>query len=159
MPIETGQPAPDFTLYSDSKDAFTLSESNNGKHTILLFFPGAFTGVCTKEMCTVNDALASYNDLDAQVIGISADAPAVLAEFKKQNDLAFTLLSDHYGEASSKYEAQFSVDEHNLDYDRVSKRAAFVIDSDGIVQYAEVLASPLDLPDFDAIRSTLEGLS
>ncbi len=159
MAIETGQHAPDFTLYSDSKEAFTLSDQRDGKSTVLLFFPGAFTGVCTQEMCTVNDALADYKDLDAQVIGVSADGPAVLAEFKKQNDLGFTLLSDHFGEASGQYGAQLSADQHNLGYDRVAKRAAFVIDSEGVVRYAEVLENPLNLPDFDAIQRTLRDRS
>lgn len=158
MPLQPGQPAPDFTLYSDRREPYTLSE-HRGRHTVLLFFPGAFTSTCTEEMCTVNDAMGEYDDLDAEVIGISADAPAVLAEFRKHNGLTFPLLSDHFGEASAAYGAQFSTDEHNLGYDRVAKRAAFVIDRDGIVRYAEVLANPGHLPDFDAIRQALEELA
>lgn len=158
MAVQTGQPAPDFTLYTDDREPFTLSEQRDGKATVLLFFPGAFTSTCTSEMCTVNDDLDRYRDLDAQVLGISADAPAVLHEFKKQNDLDFPLLSDHHGEASAKYGAQFSTDEHNLGYDRIAKRAAFVIDDDGVVRYAEVLANPGNLPDFDAIERTLQDL-
>ncbi len=158
MAVQTGQQAPDFTLYSDQKEAYTLSEQRDGQHTVLLFFPGAFTGGCTAEMCTVNDSLARYQALDAQVLGISADAPAVLSEFKKQNGLDFTLLSDHHGEASGKYGAQFSTQEHNLGYDRIAKRAAFVIDADGNVQYAEVLENPGKQPDFEAIQRTLRDL-
>lgn len=158
MAIETGQDAPDFTLYSDQREAFTLSEQRDGKATVLLFFPGAFTSTCTTEMCTVNDNLARYRSLDAQVLGISADAPAVLSEFKKQYDLGFPLLSDHHGDASAKYGAQFSTDEHNLGYDRIPKRAAFVVDADGKVRYAEVLDNPGNQPDFEAIQQTLRDL-
>jgi len=158
MAVQTGQQAPDFTLYTSDQQPFTLSEERGDESTVLFFFPGAFTGVCTSEMCAVNDDLATYHNLDAQVLGISADAPAALAEFKKQKDFDFTLLSDHYGEASGKYGAQFSTEEHNLGYDRVAKRAAFVIDSGGTVRYAEVLANPLNLPDFDAIQRTLKDL-
>jgi glutaredoxin-dependent peroxiredoxin len=158
MPIETGHPAPDFTLYTDQREPYTLSKHRD-RHAVLLFFPGAFTSTCTEEMCTVNDAMGEYDDLDAEVIGISADAPAVLAEFRNQNGLTFPLLSDHYGEASAAYGAQFSTDEHFLGYDRIAKRAAFVIDRDGVVRYAEVLANPGKLPDFDAIRRALEGLA
>ena len=159
MAIETGQDAPDFTLYTDRKEPYTFSEERDGKNALLLFFPGAFTGVCTQEMCTVNDALADYNGLDAKVAAVSADAPAVLAEFRKQNDLRFPLLSDHFGNVSEKYGAQYSQEQHNLGYDRVAKRAAFVIDKDGIVRYAEVLENSGDLPDFDAIRDALESLN
>lgn len=158
MPIETGQPAPDFTLYSDRREPYTLSEHRD-RHAVLLFFPGAFTSTCTEEMCTVNDAMGEYDGLDAEVLGISADAPAVLAEFRKQNGLTFPLLSDHFGEASAAYGAQFSTDEHNLGYDRIAKRAAFVIDRGGIVRYAEVLANPGKLPDFAAIRRALEEVA
>lgn len=158
MPLEIGQPAPDFTLYTDRREPYTLSEHRD-RHAVLLFFPGAFTSTCTEEMCTVNDAMGEYADLDAEVIGISADAPAVLAEFRKQNGLTFPLLSDHFGEASAAYGAQFSTDEHNLGYDRVAKRAAFVIDRDGVIRYAEVLANPGNQPDFDAIRQALEELA
>jgi peroxiredoxin len=158
MAVQTGQQAPDFTLYSDQKEPFTFSEQRDGQHTVLLFFPGAFTGTCTEEMCTANDDLSTYRNLDAQVVGISADAPAVLSEFKKQNGLDFMLLSDHHGEASAMYGAQFSTEEHNLGYDRIAKRAAFVVDSEGIVRYVEVLDNPTNLPDFDAIQRTLKDL-
>lgn len=158
MAVQTGQPAPDFTLYSERREPFTLSERPGGTNAVLLFFPGAFTGGCTAEMCSVNDDLTRYHNLDAQVLGLSADAPAVLDAFKKQYDLGFTLLSDHHGEVSAAYGAQFSTEEHNLGYDRIAKRAAFVIDRDGIVRYAEVLADPGNQPDFEAIRRALQDL-
>lgn len=158
MAVQTGDQAPDFTLYTDEKNEYHLADERGGKSTVLFFFPGAFTSVCTSEMCTVNDDLAEYRNLDAQVVGISADAPAVLSEFKKQNDLDFPLLSDHHGNVSEKYGAQFSTEEHNLGYDRVAKRAAFVVDSQGVIRYAEVLDNPLNMPDFDAIQRTLQEL-
>ena len=158
MAIETGQQAPDFTLYTDQTEAFTLSEQRNGKNTVLLFFPGAFTGVCTAEMCSVNDDLARYKDLDAQVIGISTDSPFVLKEFKAQNDLDFTLLSDHSGQVSEQYGSKYHNDFTDMKLDRISKRSAFVIDADGEVKYAEVLDNAGKQPDFDAIQQTLRDL-
>lgn len=158
MAVQTGQQAPDFTLYTDQKEAYTLSDDNGGKSTLLLFFPGAFTGVCTAEMCSVNDNLTRYRGLDAQVLGISTDSPTVLSEFKKANGLDFTLLCDHYAKVAEQYGAKFSPDEHNLGYDRVAKRAAFVLDPDGMVRYAEVLENAGNQPDFDAIQQALEDV-
>lgn len=157
MPVEIGQQAPDFTLFDSKQQPWTLSEHLEG-NTVLLFFPGAFTSVCTAEMCTVNDDLERYDDLDAQVVGISTDSPTVLQQFRDAYDLDFTLLSDFEATVSERYGAKFSRDEHRLGYDRVAKRAAFVIDQDGQVRYAEVLANPAEQPDYDAIQKALESL-
>ncbi len=158
MTIETGQQAPDFTLYTDKNEAYTLSEARNGKNTVLLFFPGAFTGVCTAEMCSVNDDLSRYQDLDAQVIGISTDSPFVLSEFKKRYDLDFPLLSDHNAQVSEQYGAKYHNDFTDMKLDRISKRSAFVIDADGEVKYAEVLENAGKQPDFEAIQQALRDL-
>ncbi len=158
MTVQTGQDAPDFTLYTDEKQAYTLSRDNDGKSTVLLFFPGAFTSVCTAEMCTVNDDLSRYRDLDAHVLGISTDSPFVLAEFKKQNDLDFPLLSDHSGQVSRQYGAKYDNDFTDMKLDRIARRAAFVIGPDGAVRYAEVLENAGEHPDFDAIKRALEEI-
>ncbi|MEM1042087.1 MAG: redoxin domain-containing protein [Bacteroidota bacterium] len=156
MAIQTGQHAPDFTLYTDKNEAYTLSEDNDGKSTVLLFFPGAFTSVCTEEMCTVNDDLARYRDLDAHVLGISTDSPFVLAEFKKHNSLDFPLLSDHNAQVSDQYGAKYDHDFTDMNLDRIAKRSAFVIDPDGVVRYAEITEHAGKQPNFGAIRQALE---
>jgi peroxiredoxin len=158
MAVDTGQQAPDFTLYSDQNEAYSLADERGGKSTVLLFFPGAFTSVCTAEMCTVNEDLASYRDLDANVVGISTDSPFVLAEFKKQNGLDFPLLSDHNGQVSETYGAKYDHDFTDMELDRISKRAAFVIDPKGTVTYAEVLENAGKQPDFDAIQNALKDI-
>jgi peroxiredoxin len=155
MKIEIGQTAPDFTLIDTDKNKVTLSEYK-GKNVLLLFFPMAFTGVCTKELCSIRDNIASYNAVNAQVFGISVDSPFTLAKFKEEQHLNFPLLSDFNKEVSETYGAIY---EAFIGWMKgVSKRSAFVIDKDGIIQYAEVLESAGDLPNFEAINSTLSNL-
>ncbi len=158
MAIQTGQQAPDFTLHTDQNEAYTLSDDNDGKSTVLLFFPGAFTSVCTEEMCSVNDDLARYRDLDAHVLGVSTDSPFVLAEFKKRNNLDFPLLSDHNAQVSQQYGAKYDHNFTGMKLDRIAKRAAFVIDADGTVRYAEVLENAGEQPDFEAVQRALEEI-
>lgn len=158
MAIETGQSAPDFTLYSDQTEPWTLSDDHSGKHTVLLFFPGAFTSVCTAEMCSVNAELSEYSDLDANVVGISTDSPFVLSKFKEDNGLDFPLLSDHDGEVAARYGSKYDHDFTDMNLDRIAKRSAFVIDADGTVRYAEVLDNAGKQPDFDAIRDALRSI-
>ena len=155
MKIEIGQTAPDFTLIDTDKNKVTLSEYK-GKNVLLLFFPMAFTGVCTKELCSIRDNIASYNAVNAQVFGISVDSPFTLAKFKEEQHLNFPLLSDFNKEVSETYGAIY---EAFIGWMKgVSKRSAFVIDKDGIIQYAEVLESEGDLPNFEAINRTLSNL-
>ena len=156
MPIQPGQAAPDFTLYDTEKKAVTLSEQK-GKNVVLLFFPAAFTSVCTKELCLFRDNLEKYNNLNAQVYGISVDMPYSLAEFGKQQHLNFPLLSDFNKEASTAYEAIYEV--WNKWMKGVSKRASFVIDKEGVVQHAEVLENASLEPDYAAINDTLARLN
>jgi peroxiredoxin len=155
MPIQTGQQAPDFTLFSDKNEPWTLSEQD--KATVLLFFPGAFTSVCTAELCTVNDDMSRYNSLGANVVGISTDSPFTLAKFKAENGFSFPLLSDHDGSVSEQYGAKYNHDFTPMKLDRISKRAAFVVRADGTVAYAEVLDNAGEQPDFDAVKSALEA--
>lgn len=153
--ITVGQQAPNFTLHNTAKEAVTL-ENLKGKNVLLLFFPMAFTGVCTKELCSVRDNIAAYNSVNAEVFGISVDSMFTLAKFKEEQNLNFELLSDFNKEVSTNYGAIY---DNFIGWMKgVSKRSAFVIDKNGVIQYSEVLESAGDLPNFDAINSTLNSL-
>lgn len=156
MKVTIGQAAPDFSLYDDTKTKVTLSELK-GSNVLLLFFPQAFTSVCTAELCGVRDNIAMYNNANAKVFGVSVDSVFTLAQFKEAQHYNFPLLSDFNKEASTAYDAIYQ--DWILDMKGVSKRAAFVIDKQGIVQYAEVLENAGNVPDFAQIEKTLKGLS
>lgn len=157
MSIQVGQKAPDFTLFDSDKNKVTLS-AMAGSPVVILFFPLAFTGVCTKELCSVRDNMAAYNQTNAKVIGISVDSLFTLAKFKEDQQLNFTLLSDFNRSAVSSYGVLYDVFPA-FEMEKVSKRAAFVVDAEGVVRYAEVCATPGDLPNFSAIQETLAGLA
>ena len=157
MSIQVGQKAPDFTLFDSDKNKVSLS-AMAGSPVVVLFFPLAFTGVCTKELCSVRDNIATYNQTNAKVIGISVDSLFTLAKFKEDQQLNFTLLSDFNGTAASSYGVLYDVFPA-FEMEKVSKRAAFVVDAEGVVRYAEVCATPGDLPNFAAIQETLAGLA
>lgn len=150
--VSIGDKAPAFSLFASDKSKVTLSDFK-GKNVVLLFFPQAFTGVCTKELCTFRDSIGLYEDLDAQVLAISVDSIFTLAKFKEDQGYNFPLLSDFNKKMSKKFGAYY--DTFVFDMKGVSKRAAFVIDGKGIVRYAEVLESAGSLPDFEAIKETL----
>ena len=155
MSISIGQPAPAFNLHDTDKQEITLQQQA-GKNVLLLFFPLAFTSVCTKELCGVRDNIAKYNNAAATVFGISVDSPQTLTRFKEEQGLNFSLLSDFNKEASAAYGALY---EQFAGWMKgVSKRAAFVVDKQGIIRYAEVLENPGELPNFSAIDSILESL-
>ncbi len=156
MAIVIGQAAPNFSLFDSEKNKVTLSELK-GKNVVLLFFPLAFTGVCTKELCSVRDNIAAYNDTNAQVLGISVDSLFVLDKFKQEQNLNFPLLSDFNKEAAKAFDVLYEVFPA-FEMQGVSKRAAFVVDKEGVVKYAEICATPGDLPDFAAIQSTLQSI-
>lgn len=158
MPVQKGQDAPDIQLYDDQRQPFRLSDYQ-GKKVALLFFPGAFTSVCTNEMNAVNDEMDRYIGEDVQIVGISTDSPFVLSTFKEKHDLQFPLLSDHDAEVAAEYGAKYDGDFTGMELDRIAKRAAFVLDRDGKVQYAEVLDSAGKMPDFDAINSTISQIN
>ncbi len=156
MAIQVGQQAPDFTLRDTDKNKVTLSEQR-GKSVLLLFFPLAFTSTCTKELCMTRDNLATYNELNTTVFGISVDSLFSLKRYKEDQALNFTLLSDFNKVASTAYGCLY---EHFFnDMDGVSKRSAFVIDKDGVVQYAEVLENASEIPDFEAIVACLNKIN
>ncbi|MHA4808176.1 peroxiredoxin [Flavitalea flava] len=154
--IGIGQQSPDFSLYDSDKKKVSLSDLK-GKNVLLLFFPQAFTGTCTKELCSTRDNIALYNQANAQVLGISVDSVFTLAKYKEEQQLNFPLLSDFNKETSTAYGALY--DSFVFDMKGVSKRSAFVIDKEGIVRYAEVLETATDLPDFTAIQNILKDLN
>ncbi len=157
MAIQVGQQAPDFELYAQDKSAFKLS-GHRGKNLLLLFYPGAFSSICTNELNMVNNDLTSYTDANIEVVGISTDSLFVQAEFKKAHALEFSLLSDHNAEVCEAYGTKYEAGEFPFGMHRVSRRSAFVIDTEGIVQYAEVLESAGDMPSFEAIGKVIENL-
>lgn len=155
MAVQTGQQAPGFTLHNTEKKKISLEEQK-GKNVVLLFFPLAFTSVCTTELCSVRDNISMYNSLNATVFGISVDSLFTLAKFKEEQNLNFDLLSDFNKEASTQYGSLYQT--FGFDMQGVSKRSAFVIDKEGIIRYAEVLENAGEVPNFDAIKQTLESL-
>jgi peroxiredoxin len=154
--MEPGQPAPDFSLYDSSKTKITLSELK-GQNVLLLFFPLAFTSTCTRELCSVRDNISLYQKANALVFGISVDSLHTLARFKEDQQLNFSLLSDFNKEVSLAYECLY--DTFSFGMKGVSKRGAFVIDREGLVQYAEVLENAGEVPDFEKIAETLAKIN
>lgn len=154
MKLTVGQKAPAFTLFNSNKERVSL-EDFKGRKVLLLFFPQAFTGTCTKELCGVRDNIALYNNVDAQVLGISVDSVFTLNQYSKEQSFNFPLLSDFNKEVSRAYGSLY--DKWILDMEGVSKRSAFVIDRGGIIRYAEVLDNAGDVPDFDKINEALQA--
>ena len=153
--LTTGQKAPDFTLFNSENTQVSLADYQ-GKNLIVLFFPMAFTSVCTAELCEMRDNMATYANLNADVVGISVDSPFTLAKFKEEQHLPFNLLSDFNKETSTAYDSLY--DTFVMDMKGVSKRSAFVIDKTGTIQYAEVLDNAGEVPNFDAIQETLSKM-
>src|SRR5208282_3067911 len=147
MPIKVGSKAPDFTLKSKTATGLVdvkLSENFGKKNTVLLFFPAAFTGVCTKEMCEISAGLGAYSTLNAAVIGLSIDTPFAQEAWAKQEKIGITLVSDLNKTVTHAYDVLFP----NLaGIGDTSARAAFVIDKQGVVRYAEQTPTPKDLPN------------
>ena len=156
MKIKPGQQAPDFSLYDSDKNKITLSDLKS-HNILLLFFPAAFTGTCTNELCSVRDHISVYNNVSAKVFGISVDMVYSLSKYKEEQKLNFSLLSDFNKEVSAAYGCLY--DTFSYEMKGVSKRAAFIIDKSGIVRYAEVLEKATDLPNFEAIQKTLQSLN
>ena len=156
MALQKGNKAPAFTLISDEKKEVSLADYE-GKNVVLLFFPLAFTGVCTAELCSMRDDIAQYTDMNAEVVAVSVDSPFTLEEFKKQQNLPFPLLSDFNKEVSRAYDSLY--EDFVMGMKGVSKRSAFVIDGQGKVRYAEVLENAGELPDLSAVKKTLATLN
>jgi glutaredoxin-dependent peroxiredoxin len=156
MSIKIGQQAPEFSLFNTDKQEVRLSDLK-GKNVLLLFIPFAFTGTCTKELCSVRDNLSFYNNVNAEVFGISVDTPHSLKKYKEEQQFNFALLSDFNKEAMTAYDTMYET--FAMGMRGVAKRSAFVIDKEGIVRYAEVLEDAGKIPDFDAIQACLTSLN
>jgi peroxiredoxin len=155
MSLQIGDKAPDFKLFSSEKEEISLNQFK-GENLLILFFPQAFTGVCTTELCSIRDNMSFYNNIQAKVVAISVDSIFTLDRFKKDQNLNFPLLSDFNKDVSAQYGAIY--DSFVFNMKGVSKRSAFVVDKTGTIRYAEVLESAGDLPNFEKITKTLESL-
>ncbi|MBI3414792.1 MAG: redoxin domain-containing protein [Verrucomicrobia bacterium] len=158
MAISVGSKAPDFTLKSKNAAGLsdvTLSKNFGSKNTVLLFFPLAFTGVCTAEMCDVTAVLSQYGSLNADVIGVSVDSPFAQEAWAQKEKIAITLASDLNKTVTKAYDVLFPMLAGVGD---TSARAAFVIDKHGVVQYSEQTPTPKDLPNFTAVKAALAKL-
>jgi len=155
MALQVGQQAPAFLLYNTNKKQVSLGEQK-GQNVLLLFFPFAFTSVCTAELCSVRDNFKIYESLNAKPFGISVDSLYTLKRYKEEQSLNFDLLSDFNKEASVAYGALYETFSYGML--GVSKRAAFVIDENGVIRYTEVLENASLQPNFEAIRETLTAI-
>ncbi len=158
MPIAVGSKAPDFNLKSKSAAGLAdvkLSNNFGKKNTVVLFFPLAFTGVCTTELCDITAGLSAYAGMNADVIAVSVDSPFAQEAWANQHKIGITIVSDLNKETTKAYGVLFPMLAGVGD---TSARAAFVIDKGGVVRYAEQTATPKDLPNFDAVKACLATL-
>ena len=156
MPLSVGSKAPYFTLKTKTADGpkdIRLSDNFGRKQTVLLFFPAAFTGVCTQEMCDISSGLGQYSGLDAEVYGISVDSPFAQEAWAKQSGIKVTLLSDLNKTVTKAYGVLFP---NLVGMYETAARAAFVIGKDGVVKYAEQTPTPKELPNFAAVQAALK---
>lgn len=156
MTIKVNDQAPDFHLISSDKQEVKLGDYK-GKNVVLLFFPLAFTGTCTEELCEIRDQWSEYKSLNAHVLAVSVDSPFVLEKYKEEHKMTCELLSDFNKDASTAYGAIY--ESFAFGMKGVSKRSAFVIDGEGTIKYAEVLEDPTELPNFASIKNTLSELN
>ena len=158
MPIPVGSKAPDFSLKSKNASGLVdvkLGNNLGKKNTLLLFFPAAFTGVCTQEMCDISSGLNAYAGLNADVIAVSVDTPFAQEAWAQKEKISVTLASDLNKEVTRQYQVLFPMLAGVGD---TSARAAFVIDKQGVVQYSEQTPTPKELPNFEKIKETLANL-
>jgi peroxiredoxin len=163
MSLAVGTKAPDFNLATKTADGpkqIKLSDNFGKKNTLLLFFPMAFTGTCTTEMCDTSKDLPNYSGLNAIVYGISGDNPFAQEAWAQKEKISVTLLSDYEHKVAKDYGVVYDsfLPERNLGMGGVPKRAAFVIDKHGVIQHADVREDARELPDFDKIKAKLEQL-
>jgi glutaredoxin-dependent peroxiredoxin len=152
--VEVGQNAPDVQLVDTERKPVKISDFK-GKKTVLAFFPAAFTGVCTKEMCTFRDDLSKFNSLGANVVAISVDPPFANKAFKDANKFNFALLSDYKRDAIKAYGITHD-DFAGLKGYTASKRSVFVLDTDGIIKFKWVSDNPLVEPDYSRVAQELQ---
>ena len=160
MPLAVGTKAPDFTLSTKTADGpkqVKLSNNFGKKNTLLLFFPMAFTGTCTTEMCDVSSGLSAYSNMNAAVYGISGDNPFAQEAWAQKEKITVPLLSDYEHRVAKAYDDSF-LPQLNLGMAGVAKRSAFIIDKDGVIQYADSNDDAKQLPNFDKIKAKLAEL-
>ena len=157
MAVEVGQKAPDFTWFDSAKQPTKLSDSK-GKNVVLAFYPGAFTGVCTTEMCTFRDRFDSFNSMNAQVLGISVDGIFAQKAFSDANNLNFPLLSDYQREVGAAYGVSLP-NFAGMEGYTASERAVFVIDKEGVVKFKWVGENPGVEPDYDEVQRQVDALN
>lgn len=163
MALSVGTKAPDFSLPTKTAEGpkqIKLSENFGKKNTLLLFFPMAFTGVCTTEMCDVSQGLSAYSDMNAQVYGISGDNPFAQEAWAQKERITMPLLSDYEHKVAKEYDVSYDsfLPQLNLGLAGVPKRSAFIVDRDGVIQYAESNDDARELPDFEQIKAKLAEL-
>jgi peroxiredoxin len=156
MAVEVGQTAPEFSLYDQDRNERSLGEFK-GKKVILAFFPGAFTGVCTTEMCTLRDRADQFNSLNAQVLGISVDPPFAQKAWADANNLNFPVLCDFNRQVVNQYDVALP-NLAGLQGYTVANRAVFVVDKEGVVRYKWLAPSPVNEPDYEEIQQALTQL-
>jgi glutaredoxin-dependent peroxiredoxin len=161
MSLNIGDKSPDFTLVTKTEQGpqlFTLSEHIGKSNIVILFFPMAFTSVCTTEFCDISSGISEYESLDAKVVGISGDNPFAQENWAKKEGITVPLLSDYEHNVAKAYGVAYDqfLPDHNLIMGGVAKRSAFVIDKNGIIIYAEIQNHPKDLPDFNAVKASLK---
>ncbi|MFC2135520.1 redoxin domain-containing protein [Bacteroidota bacterium] len=160
MALKVGDTAPDFSLLNTDLEKVSLSDYKGKSNVVVLFFPLVNSSTCEKELCTMNDGISHYGDLDAQVLAISVDSHFAQKLWTDKFKFNFPLLTDFNKEVCQKYDAYYDVFvPGKFDYKGVAKRSAFVIDKEGTIQYAEVLESAGDEPNYDAIKETLQKLN
>jgi peroxiredoxin len=152
MAVEVGNKAPDFTLVNQDRENVTLSEELSKGSVVLAFFPGAFSGTCTKEMCTFRDTMSNFKNVNAKVLGISTDTFFTLKAWGDQQKLGFPLLSDYNKEVIGKYGV---VNPDMIGLKNIAKRAVFVIDRSGVVRHREVLEDARNEPDYTKLNEAL----
>ncbi|MEW6304428.1 MAG: redoxin domain-containing protein [Verrucomicrobiota bacterium] len=158
MAIPVGSKAPDFNLKTKTADGLKdikLSDNFGKQNTVVLFFPLAFTGVCTQEMCDITAGLKSYGDLNADVIGVSVDSPFAQEAWAQKEKIGIKLASDLNKKTAEAYGTLLP---DLIGLGAVSARAAFVIDKSGVVQYSEQTPTVKDLPNFNAVKDALAKL-
>ena len=163
MALSVGTRAPDFTLSTKTADGpkqITLSDQFGKGNTLLLFFPMAFTGTCTTEMCGVSNGLREYRDLNATVYGISGDNPFAQEAWAQKESITVPLLSDYEHHVARAYDVAYDsfLPQIGLPMGGVPKRAAFIIDREGVIQHVESLEDAREIPDFDKIKVKLAEL-
>ena len=154
--LTVGEKAPDFTLVNMNMKQVSLKDFR-GKKVVLAFFPGAFTGTCTQEMCTLRDSIAKMEDLDAQILGISVNDPFSNKAFHEENALNFPLLSDYTREVVRRY-GVYHEDFAGLKGYTTAKRSVFILDEDGVIRYKWVTEDPSIEPPYDELEKELKKL-